>query len=63
MILNFQISWEEKFNLDIWYIRNRGFLLDLKIIFMTIMKIFRNKDVDFDESVVDIKFQGSDEDN
>tara|TARA_Y100000590_G_scaffold233532_1_gene263075 strand:- start:429 stop:1040 length:612 start_codon:yes stop_codon:yes gene_type:complete len=58
-----KISWEEKFNLDIWYIRNRGFLLDLKIIFMTIMKIFRNKDVDFDESVVDIKFQGSDEDN
>ena len=58
-----KISWEEKFNLDIWYIRNRGFLLDLKIIFMTIMKVFGNKDVDFDESVVDIKFQGSDEDN
>ena len=33
------ISWEEKFNLDIWYIENRTFILDIKIILITIKKV------------------------
>jgi sugar transferase EpsL len=33
------ISWEEKFKLDVWYVDNISFLLDLKIIFLTIWKI------------------------
>lgn len=34
------ISWEEKFKLDVWYVDNRSFILDLKILFMTIKKVF-----------------------
>ena len=53
-----KISWEEKFNLDIWYIKNKGFLLDLKIIIMTIVKIFYNDDVSFDNETTMNKFKG-----
>ena len=34
------ISWEEKFKLDVWYVDNRSFWLDLKILFLTIKKVF-----------------------
>src|SRR5690606_10395155 len=34
------ISWQEKLELDVWYVENISFLLDLKIIFMTVKKIF-----------------------
>jgi len=33
------LSWEEKFKLDTWYVDNRTFWLDLKIIFLTIRKV------------------------
>jgi lipopolysaccharide/colanic/teichoic acid biosynthesis glycosyltransferase len=33
------LSWGEKFKLDIWYVENRSFLLDLKIILLTIKKV------------------------
>ncbi len=33
------LSWEEKFELDVWYVENRTFWLDLKIIFMTARKV------------------------
>ena len=35
------ISWEEKFRLDVWYVDNRSFWLDVKIIALTIVKVFR----------------------
>ncbi len=34
------LSWEEKFKLDVWYVDNHSFFLDLKILFLTIKKIF-----------------------
>lgn len=34
------LSWEEKFELDAWYVENQNFLLDLKIVFLTIGKVF-----------------------
>ncbi|SDW75242.1 sugar transferase [Aequorivita viscosa] len=34
------ISWEKKFELDVWYTQNLSFLLDLKIILLTIKKVF-----------------------
>ena len=34
------ISWEEKFALDVWYVDNRTFWLDLKILVLTIQKVF-----------------------
>lgn len=36
------ISWEQKFKLDVWYVDNISFRLDLKIFFMTIAKIFKH---------------------
>lgn len=57
------LSWNEKFNLDIWYINNQSILLDLQIILLTIKKIFSNSDVNFDKSVDDIKFRGTNENN
>lgn len=34
------ISWEDKFKLDVWYVANRTFWLDLKILFLTVKKVF-----------------------
>ena len=34
------ISWEEKFKLDIWYVENQSFWMDLKILFKTASKVF-----------------------
>ena len=34
------ISWDEKFALDVWYVDNRTFWLDLKILALTILKVF-----------------------
>ena len=58
-----ELSWEEKFNLVNWYIKNQTLLLDFKIILMTVKKIFLNTDVDFDKSKDDIKFRGTNENN
>jgi len=57
------LSWNEKFNLDIWYINNQSILLDFQIMLLTIIKIFSNSDVNFDKSVDDIKFRGTNENN
>lgn len=35
------ISWEEKFALDVWYVDHRSFWLDLKILWMTLIKVFK----------------------
>ena len=34
------ISWEEKFELDVWYVENQSFWLDIKILLMTVKKVF-----------------------
>lgn len=39
------ISWEEKFKLDVWYVDNRSLFLDIKIFFLTIVRVFRPKDI------------------
>ena len=39
------ISWDEKFKLDVWYVDNQTFWLDLKIILMTIKKVFRREGI------------------
>jgi sugar transferase EpsL len=39
------LSWEKKFELDVWYVKNRSFLLDLKIILMTVIKIFKREGI------------------
>jgi lipopolysaccharide/colanic/teichoic acid biosynthesis glycosyltransferase len=39
------ISWEEKFVLDIWYVENHSFWLDIKILFLTLWSVVARKDV------------------
>lgn len=39
------ISWTEKFKLDVWYVDNCSFMLDLKIIFITIKKVLCRSDI------------------
>lgn len=39
------ISWEEKFKLDVWYVDNRSFWLDLKIIALTFLKIIKREGI------------------
>jgi sugar transferase EpsL len=39
------LSWEEKFRLDLWYVENRSFLLDLKILALTLVKVFRGEGI------------------
>ena len=38
-------SWEEKFEKDIYYVNNLSFLLDLKIIILTVFKVFKKSDI------------------
>lgn len=39
------ISWEKKFELDVWYVKHCSFLLDVKIIFMTFVKIIKREGI------------------
>lgn len=34
------ISWEDKFAFDVWYVDNRTFWLDIKVLFLTVKKVF-----------------------
>jgi lipopolysaccharide/colanic/teichoic acid biosynthesis glycosyltransferase len=39
------ITWTKKFELDIWYVENQSLLLDIKILWMTLMKVINRKDI------------------
>ncbi|MFJ7934423.1 sugar transferase [Sporosarcina sp. NPDC096371] len=53
------ISWEEKFELDVWYVENRSFWLDIKILFMTVLKVFKSEGISQDGQATMTKFQGN----
>lgn len=40
------LTWEEKFRHDIWYVDNRTVLLDVKVLALTALKVFRREDID-----------------
>ena len=40
-----KISWEEKFELDLYYVENVSFILDFKILWLTLLKVIKPKDV------------------
>jgi lipopolysaccharide/colanic/teichoic acid biosynthesis glycosyltransferase len=52
------ISWEDKFKLDVWYVDNQSFLLDIKILLLTVKKVFRREDISTDGEVTMSKFTG-----
>ena len=53
------ISWEDKFNLDVEYVNNISFLLDWKIIFLTLKKVFVREGINSETSVTMEPFKGS----
>lgn len=53
------ISWSEKFKLDVWYVDNLSFLLDLKIILMTVLKVIKSEDINQANKVTVTKFDGN----
>ncbi len=52
------ISWEEKFRYDVWYVDNMSFLLDLKIVVMTIIKIIKRENINMDSNTIMPRFKG-----
>jgi sugar transferase EpsL len=53
------ISWEEKFKLDVWYVDHQSFLLDMKIIGLTIMRVLKREGISADGHVTMPEFTGS----
>lgn len=53
------LTWEEKFDLDIWYVEHRGFALDMKILFMTAIKIIKREGITAEGSETMPEFRGS----
>lgn len=53
------ISWTKKFELDVWYVDHCSFLLDLKIILLTIKKVFVREGISSDTSVTMEAFNGN----
>lgn len=53
------ISWTRKFELDVWYVDHCSFLLDLKIIFITIKKVFVREGISSETSVTMEAFTGN----
>lgn len=53
------ISWQEKFELDVWYVDHISFTLDFTIIFLTILKVFKSEGVSSATSITMEKFEGN----
>jgi len=53
------ISWKQKFEYDIWYVNNQSFFLDIKILWMTLLKVVKRSDISSSASITMEKFEGS----
>lgn len=53
------ISWQQKFIYDVWYVDNLSVALDIKILFLTVMKVFKADGITSDTSVTMEKFMGN----
>ncbi|AJD48514.1 sugar transferase [Isoalcanivorax pacificus W11-5] len=54
------ISWEQKFDLDVWYVDNRSLWLDIRILFLTIWKVFKRDGISQEGEATVAPFGGSD---
>lgn len=52
------LSWEEKFTLDVWYVDNASFILDLKILWLTIAKTLKQEGISQDGQATAEEFMG-----
>ena len=53
------ISWEEKFKMDIWYVDNHSFWLDIKILFLTLKKVIKKEGITARGEVTMPRFEGN----
>ena len=53
------VSWQEKFELDVWYVDNQSFWLDIKIIFVTVSKILKREGVSKSGHATSDYFEGN----
>jgi lipopolysaccharide/colanic/teichoic acid biosynthesis glycosyltransferase len=53
------LSWEEKFALDVWYVENRSFLLDMKILALTVQKVFKAQGISAEGEATMSEFRGN----
>jgi len=53
------ISWEEKFKLDVWYVDNQSFWLDMKILWVTLAKVFKREGISQEGQATMEAFRGS----
>ena len=53
------IKWKKKFELDVWYVENWNLKLDIKIIFLTIIKVFKMDGINQNAEITMERFNGS----
>jgi lipopolysaccharide/colanic/teichoic acid biosynthesis glycosyltransferase len=53
------LSWQEKFELDVWYVDHLSFLLDLKILWLTLIKVIKRQGIAADGAVSGVPFKGN----
>lgn len=53
------ISWQQKFELDVWYVDNISFILDMSILLRTIIKVVRTENINAADNVTMTKFEGN----
>ncbi|KZX88291.1 sugar transferase [Erythrobacter sp. HI0037] len=54
------LSWEDKFALDVWYVENRGFFLDLRILFLTAQRVLARDGISAEGEATMSPFVGTD---
>jgi sugar transferase EpsL len=57
------LTWEDKFSLDVWYVDHQSFLLDLKILWLTLIKVFRREGILTEEGKLPERFTGTQKDD
>lgn len=53
------ISWQQKFEYDVWYVENLSFFLDLKILWLTAMKVVKSEGINASQTMTMEKFTGN----
>jgi undecaprenyl phosphate N,N'-diacetylbacillosamine 1-phosphate transferase len=53
------ISWQQKFEYDVWYVDNQSFMLDVKILYLTVLKVFKSEGIAQAGQVTMEEFKGN----
>jgi sugar transferase EpsL len=53
------LTWDERFKLDVWYVDNQSFILDMKILCLTLLRVVQGNDVSHAGHVTMEKFKGN----